>query len=207
MVASTRLGRGRLLLFREKNPFKKKMAAKYPVQNLSALRFAKNRLEVRVHWVGSEIYTWEPAWKIQEDLPQLYTSLVKTSHLYLRRSSIHGVGLYTRKKLKPGTSLGMYYGKVLREKDVLVSTSRYILQLRSRPSWISFPEWSLGGIYIDAEFSNCFLRYCNDARGTVNPNTFITSSGEFITSETIEKDQEILVSYGEFYWKPHEISY
>ena len=114
----------------------------------------------------------------------------------VRSSPIDGLGVFARRIIAKGTLLGMYEGEVLSAEEFAkrypLDDSKYVLDIG-------------GNTFIDAvdpQKSN-FSRYINSPRGTrKKPNVSFVDNGKILSLKKIEKDEEILVSYGStYYWK------
>uniref|UniRef100_A0A914C0M6 SET domain-containing protein n=1 Tax=Acrobeloides nanus TaxID=290746 RepID=A0A914C0M6_9BILA len=117
--------------------------------------------------------------------------------LRIEHSPIHGHGIFANRTLEPGLILGPYKG----EKIYDTNDTDY--------AWDIDPEDEKGGEawMVDAlplDKSN-YLRYINDPFGTGKEENLvafqITERIFYLVCKRIEKDEELLISYGNAYWE------
>lgn len=118
-----------------------------------------------------------------------------TDSICVRDSAISGKGVFALKRIEKGQVLGTYEGELLTLEEFSTrypfDNSVYVLDIGD-------------GQFIDArdpEKSN-FARYINSPRGTTKkPNIVFLKKGSIAALKRIQKDEELLVSYGrKYYW-------
>jgi SET domain-containing protein len=114
----------------------------------------------------------------------------------IRDSVISGKGVFASKRIEKGQVLGCYEGEQLTldqfNERYPLDNSVYVLDIGD-------------GLFIDArdpEKSN-FARYINSPKGTTKkPNVVFLKKGIIAALKRIQKDEELLVSYGrKYFWK------
>jgi SET domain-containing protein len=104
--------------------------------------------------------------------------------LEIRKSPIHGRGVFATRDYQPGELLGIYEGRVV--TDLSNKHTLYLQDGEER--W-----W---GILGDGPLS--FMNHADD------PNATVSTGGPYVYALcAIAKDQEITMSYGDG-WKPKE---
>lgn len=126
--------------------------------------------------------------------------------LYVQCSTIPnaGKGLFARKIIRAGSFIGKYIGDVI--TDPLATDSDYLIE--------TLPYIDANGKRIEAAFIcgkrlDNKMRWINDPRydkRRINARTVQTHLGEVEvhSTRTIRYGEEILMSYGEAYWKEEE---
>jgi hypothetical protein len=118
----------------------------------------------------------------------------------IRDSVISGKGVFASKRIEKGQVLGVYKGEKLTLEEF---NNRY-------PFDNSIYVLDIGdGQFIDArdpEKSN-FARYINSPKGTSKkPNIVFLAKGIIAAVKRIQKNEELLVSYGrKYFWKEKRI--
>lgn len=100
-------------------------------------------------------------------------------------------GLFAMRRFRCGDTIGFYTGKTVPHG----TTGPYVFRMRSS---------HIGGgtVYIDGRRQGPpFVNMINDARGTASSNNArLAQSGRVVATRTIDRGQEILMSYGASYW-------
>ena len=118
-----------------------------------------------------------------------------------------GMGLFTRSRLAKGTCLGYYTGTVLAtypsEHDLAnYRNGDYFMDIRRRPPWLPRATWDSckqgGAVLVDG---TCALSYVNCCRGDHDAwNCDVLMTGAYVVNRALEAGEEVVVSYGPFYW-------
>lgn len=115
---------------------------------------------------------------------------------YLSESNIIGkkdvTGLYTSHKIKKGSLIGEYFGKVLTHQEAAYNVSNYMFEVKSRSNIL---------YVLDAKTKKhgSFLRYVNSANYLEDQNAEYFQHGRRIllrARRTINPNSEILAWYG-----------
>lgn len=127
--------------------------------------------------------------------------------LYVQHSTIPnaGKGLFTRKRIKDREYIGTYVGDVVtdlaacKERDYIIETL---------PFMTAWGKWTEPILLCGKRMDNK-MRWINDPRydkGRVNCQAVQSHTGKIFICATKEilPGQEILMSYGDFYWKEEE---
>ena len=125
-------------------------------------------------------------------------------YLYVKLSQIKntGNGLYTAIDLYKNEIIALFKGEILTKKEAEVraqqKNDRYFIIL-------------LNGSIMDSMHTDCFAKYANDAKGSINSN--FKNNAEITLDEDnnvcikatkkIKSSEEIFCSYGKRYWKKH----
>lgn len=94
----------------------------------------------------------------------------------VKKSPIHGKGVFAKKEISKGKTIGMFEGKIT------YSDGTHVL-------WLTDENGKLYGIK-----GNNQLRYLNHS---LVPNAEFSDTGELTAVLNIEKDEEITIHYGE----------
>jgi SET domain-containing protein len=107
-------------------------------------------------------------------------------------------GLFTNKFLPKGTCIGKYYGEIISNREY---QKRHELGL-------GLYGMSFKGKIIDANNSDCILKYMNDANGLIKSHYFNNvkfyeeNDGVYAyTTRDVEANSELFAPYGENYWE------
>ena len=110
----------------------------------------------------------------------------------VRKSQVHGMGVFALTRIAKRTRLGKYTGEKLKGSEL---NARY-------PD--SHPEYTLkvGNWYIDAAHKNGnWTRRVNDSYGTrFRNNCKFTARGCLVATCNIQPGEELFVSYGRGFW-------
>ena len=127
---------------------------------------------------------------------------MKTS---VKKSEIHGLGVFAVKRIPENTSLGFYTGELCAEEHI---RSDYAMHLTDPPPWIKenprlMRQWKRGFRVVDAYLKpTMILRYMNGTKDGHPPQTVrITQQGEYVTMCDIPKRAELMTFFGEAFWK------
>ena len=103
-------------------------------------------------------------------------------------------GLFARKRIGAGRVFAEYKGKVVRGEELAQSSSRYLVTTDRGVTLDGDPDHGLGGKG----------SYANDTRGRFNYNAKLVSEGDKVYLEAlteIKPDMEVLIDYGNDYWR------
>lgn len=128
----------------------------------------------------------------------------ESDYLYIKQSQIEhaGNGLFTAITIYKNEIITLFKGEILNakeaEKRVKQNNDRYFINL-------------LDGSIMDSKNTNCFAKYANDAKGSINSNfknnaeiTLDHDNNVCIkATKKIKSGEEIFCSYGKRYWKKH----
>lgn len=122
--------------------------------------------------------------------------------LEVRESSIPGAGngVFAAKKLKKGTKLGFYSGKMLtrqEHKQMSADDASYVVTLH----WKRTVDGKRQYIIIDGKVSGNKLAMLNDGpHSGLEANVEMDDGGFMSTTRPIEEGEELLWTYGPKYW-------
>jgi hypothetical protein len=122
--------------------------------------------------------------------------------LEVRESNIPGAGngLFATKKLKKGTKLGFYSGKLLTKeehKKMSAEEAAYVVTIH----WKRKVNGKRQYIIIDGNVSGNKLKMLNDgAHSGGVPNVDMDDGGFMYTTQDVEAGEELLWNYGTKYW-------
>lgn len=129
---------------------------------------------------------------------------LEVDYLYVKQSQIEnaGKGLFTAIDIYKNESISIFKGEILSKQEAkrraLQKTDGYFINL-------------LDGSIMDSIHTECFAKYANDAKGTVQStyknNAIITLDDDnnicLKATRAIKSGEEIFCSYGKSYWKKH----
>ncbi len=121
----------------------------------------------------------------------------------VRESAIHGKGVFAKKTIRKNRRLCVYKGHLLTPSQ---HDDRYGEKLAAYSMMIGPFGDSKTAVFVDAseEWDDPlhWSRYVNDPRGTGNEaNIRFESDGSLVAICDIEAGDELLVRYGDVYWK------
>ena len=119
----------------------------------------------------------------------------------VRRSPVHGWGLFSKCSIRYGEVICLYSGDLLSTSDMYINRSDYVLDLGS-------------GRYLDSNNRyNCAGRYINDSHGVRGSRNNARYSSVLLWHDVMKKyyvnvicnrhiapDREIFADYGKEYW-------
>ena len=117
-------------------------------------------------------------------------------HLVIKRSRVHGLGLFAGEDLRAETKLGEYAGH---RTTIEPADSDYVFRVTIYNKKGKMDHYE----YIDAEHSSCPLRYVNgaDASNSANVKSYQWKGRiYFKTLEPVHRGTELFVDYGDEYW-------
>ena len=129
------------------------------------------------------------------------TTLNNPAHLVAKRSTIKGagMGLFTTKALKKGTTLGQYKGKRLTSRRYnALRNADYVWEIRYKGK----------NVYIDGKSlkRGNLLRYVNGIKGKkqkrLENTTMFSRKGKvfYKTTKRVPAGKELFIDYGDEYW-------
>jgi hypothetical protein len=122
--------------------------------------------------------------------------------LEIKESTIPGAGrgLFTRKKLQGGTSLGFYSGKMLSTREherMSYDDSAYVVTLH----WKRKVGNKFQPIIVDGKVSGNMLSMINDGpHSGYAANVEMGDGGVLYTTRVVEEGEELFWDYGNKYW-------
>lgn len=124
--------------------------------------------------------------------------------VYIKESNVcKGYGIFAKRKIYKGEIITWYYGNIINNNDKNIITSKYAIEygINNNKTMIGISDIkkiSYGkGV---AQFANDAICYDLTLK---NNNSYFIQKGRYIlliASEDINKNEEILVSYGINYW-------
>ena len=125
-------------------------------------------------------------------------------YLYVQQSQIEnaGNGLYTALDIFKNEIITLFKGEIIdtieAQKRVDNNKDRYFINM-------------LDGNIMDSMHTDCFAKYANDAKGSINSNfknnAKITLDDDtnicIMATKKINAGEEVFCSYGKAYWKKH----
>jgi hypothetical protein len=124
--------------------------------------------------------------------------------LEIKDSTIPGAGrgLFPRKRLEEGTSLGFYSGKMLSKREhenMRLSDSSYVVTLH----WKRKVRGKRQHIIVDGNVSGNMLSIINDGPHSGHAaNVEMDDGGVLYTTRVVEEGEELFWNYGNNYWEP-----
>lgn len=125
-------------------------------------------------------------------------------YLYIKPSQIEnaGNGLYTAIEIYKNEIIALFKGEIINDKEaqerVNKNNDRYFIN-------------RLDGSIMDSMHTECFAKYANDAKGSVDSgfknNSKITLDEDanicIMATRKINTGEEVFCGYGKTYWKKH----
>ncbi len=102
------------------------------------------------------------------------------SHLFLKRSSINGSGLHTKKPLRSGEKVGLIHGEI----EIIREWTPFLSKIS--PNWIGIGRYS----WINTK--NSPFRYINHS---CSPNTYIVGKRTVVALKNIAANEEVTMDY------------
>lgn len=122
--------------------------------------------------------------------------------VFIKRSNIcNGYGVFSKRKIYKGEIITWYYGKIINNKNIL--SNRYAIRYDDNNERLLIGVSDINKITYGkgiAQFANDAICYDLTCK---NNNSYFLKKGRYIllvALEDIEKNTEILVSYGIDYW-------
>ena len=129
------------------------------------------------------------------------------NNVYIRESTIcKGIGIFTNKKIIKNNIITWYYGNIIDYKNIKhkkYKYNKYIMEYNS----VNKRKYMIGISNIDNIKGKGFAQLANDAihynLTYKNNNSYFEQRGRYIfliATRNIDKNEEVLVSYGIEYW-------